>query len=56
MRKQSQLTDRRYVSFVERLKHEELRAADANCFLCRSRRDSQRTDEQAQVVEDDAGF
>jgi hypothetical protein len=44
------------MSFVKRLKHEELRTADANRFLCLSRRDSQRTDEQAQVVENDAGL
>jgi hypothetical protein len=56
MRKQGQLTDRCYTGFVKGLKHEELRATDPNGFLCHSRRNSQRADEQAQLVEDKTGL
>jgi hypothetical protein len=40
MRKQRQLTDRRYMSIVKCLKHEELRAADTNDLLGCSRRNT----------------
>ncbi len=56
MGKRGELTNGRHMSLVKGLKHEELRTAEANGFLGRSRRDSQGADEQAQVVEDDAGF